>query len=225
MITCIIKHNGEPNVIKFTYQALYRELKDIPGSDILVYPTWMEGLQFVNEKHRFVCFVESDCMVNSGYFSSLVGLLEKEPDKRHIAAMASATAVKVWVNKFYGYKISHRFRDHILPNREPISRSPYPIQIAYMPGAIIRLTMLRRFLDTHELPENIEDNLQQFSLRLSLGLWADGWGNGIGSRIYLNPNTTYATTENYVNEVLDFDPKAESDNMDAITDMFKRLDI
>lgn len=63
MITVIIRHEGEDNVIKLTYENLWRELKDITGASLRVSPTWFGALEEV--KTKFVCFVESDCLVLS----------------------------------------------------------------------------------------------------------------------------------------------------------------
>lgn len=223
MLTVIIKDNGEKNVTKFTYQALWRELKDIPGAELYVNSSWFEGLKRMNSKNRFVCFVEPDCLVGSGYFSSMLGLLEKNEDKRSIAVMGSATAVSIWVNKMFGYKMNDAFDKQITPIKQDDIRAPHPVQIAYVPGSIIRVTMLKHFLEAYPMTDGLEDDLIKLSLILSLGFWGQSVGNGIGCRVYINPLSTYATTENHVNDIAQIGTVKDHPYFEVATNMFERL--
>lgn len=209
MLSVIIKDNGEENVVKLTYENLFKELKDMPGSELIVADSWLNSIGQV--KNRYVCFVEADCLVSSGYFNSMMGLYKKNPMNRKLAVMSSSTAVKDWANKFYGYA-HHTIQSgedegvatknaYIKPVTIKKSSGTYPVQIAYIPGSIIRVSMLENFLKDNKIANGIENDLVYFSTELSTGFWTQGVGNGIGNMVYLTPNSTYCTTEEYVNDL------------------------
>ena len=77
MLSVVILDSNEPNVIKLTYENLFKEIKQIPDAELLVSPDWFDALPAINNK--YVCFVEADCLVSSGYFSSQIGLFQKNP--------------------------------------------------------------------------------------------------------------------------------------------------
>lgn len=201
MITVIIKDNGEENVVRLTYENLWRELKDIPGAELYALKNWFDMPQINN---KYVCFVEADCLVNSGYFSSQLGLIKKNPYLRKLAMFSASTGVNNWANKFYGYNVGNNYSDGIIPNRTKKSTQPYPIQIAYVPGAVIRYSMLVPLLDKLKANNSWENDLVFLSTQLSLGFWRQGDGN----RVYINPNATYVTTEEYVNAIGKFENEA-----------------
>ena len=213
MLTVIIKDSGEPNVIKLTYENLFRELKDI-DSELLVASNWMDAVMGLEGGHEnFVCMVEADCLVNSGYFSSQMGLFKKSPFLRKLAVMSSATGVNDWGNKIYGYSLGFDYADGVIPNKERRSAVPHAVQIAYIPGSVIRLRNLQSLLDNLKPNNSWENDLVYFSTQISLGFWRQGMGSGrsagsSGNRVHLNPNATYVTTEDYVNDLGKFDPEA-----------------
>lgn len=211
MLSVIIKDDGEPNVIKLTYENLYRELKDIPGAELLVAENWFSNLPRI--KNDYVCFVEADCLVNSGYFSSQMGLFQKNPMLRKLAMLSSAVGVNAWHNKFYGYSLGNEFIEGIIPIHAKKSKAVYPVQVGYAPGAIIRASMLRNLLEQYKPAPSWQDDLIYFSTQLSLGFWRQGDGN----RVHINPNTTYVTTEDYVNDLARFSTFAED-----LAPMFKK---
>lgn len=196
MITIAIRDNGEPNVIKLTYENLHKELKDIPGADLIVVDNWFDAIPRA-KKNLYVCFVEADCLVSSGYFASQLGLFKKNPYFRKLAMLSSATGVNDWGNRFYGYSLGNNYTDGIIPNKDKKSNVVYPIQIGYVPGALIRIGMLTKVLNDLKLNNGIERDLVYLSTVLSLGFW----GQGDGNRVHINPNTTYVSTEDYINEL------------------------
>lgn len=212
MISVIIKDSGESNVIKLTYENLYKELKDINGSRLIVSSSWFDALDKV--KTPYVCFVEADCLVNSGYFSSLLGLFTKSSTYDQLAVMGSKVGVNNWANNIFGYAVGDNYSDGIIPCKDKKSSAPYPVQIAYLPGALIRTKRLTELLGKLDLGTGIENQLVHLSLELSLGFWR------IGRRINVNPNTCYVTTEDYVNDIAKYDSKAS----DLVT-MFKKESI
>lgn len=209
MLSVVIKDDNEPQVTRLTYENLWRELKGIPNTEIIIAKDWFSVLPSI--KNIFVCFVEADCLVNSGYFSSQIGLFKKNPLFRKLAMLSSAVAVNQWVTRFYGYSIEKHVIDGYskleMPFIEPVkdkkSKNVYPVQIGYLPGAIIRTAMLRSLLEEVDISSRDAD-LVHLSTEVSLGFWSQGDGN----RVHINPNTTYVTTEEYVNDLGDFDPQA-----------------
>lgn len=241
MLTCIIKDNGEENVIKLTYENIYRELKSIPGAELTVSETWLGALNRV--ENRYVVFLESDCLVSGGYFDSMLGLLQKSPHFRKIAMMTSSTGVNNWANRFYGYSGDQVWsnkahlddgtelqtkNNYIKPNKEKKSTGVYPVQVGYVPGSLLHMGMLTKALSTLNAQEGIENNLAQMSILLSLTFWgqggakegSDSFGGGIGNRVHINPNSTYVTTEEYVNDLQPGDKR-----MDKLMAMFKAQSI
>ena len=210
MLSVIIKNDGEDKVVELTYQNLWKELKDIPGAEILVAEDWFDCIPKIENK--YVCFVEADCLVNSGYFSSQVGLFKKNPMFRKLAMLSSGIAVNDWANKFYGYGLGNNYSDGVIPSMDKKSSQVYPVQIGYVPGAIIRKNMLVQALGKLNF-SNTKTDLVYFSTIISLAFWRQGDGN----RVYINPNTTYVSTEEYINDIGKFD----SDGGDLV-EMFKR---
>src|SRR3990167_4272253 len=148
MVTVVIKNNNENNVIQLTWENLWKELKDIPAAELIVEDDWLDSLKKV--KTPYVCFVESDCLVSPGYFSSQIDLFEKDSKSgsRRLAMLSSAVAVNNWDNKFYGYELGGAYTQGVIPVTQPKSKQMYPVQIGYMPGAIIRVTMLKKIFKT-----------------------------------------------------------------------------
>lgn len=195
MITVVIRDNGERNVVQLTYENLYKELKDIEGSDLIVSEDWFNTMPRI--KNKYVCFVEADCLVSSGYFSSQLGLFKKNPYFRKLAMLSSAVGVNEWGNKFYGYMMGQKYDDEVQPIRIKKSNTVYPIQIGYFPGSIVRVNMLARAMETLKPNSSWQDDLVFLSTKFSLAFWSQGDGN----RVHINPNTTYVTTEDYVNDL------------------------
>lgn len=214
MLKVAIKNNGEDKVIQLTYENLHKELKDIPGAELVVVDGWFDAL--TKTKNNYVCFVEPDCLVSSGYFTSQLGLFQKNPYFRKLAMLSASTAVNNWANKFYGYNIGNNHADGIIPNKDKKSSRPYPVQIGYVPGSIIRISMLTRALESLKASEALTDDFIFLSTALSLAFWQQGDGN----RVYINPNATYCTTEDSVNDIGKFQHQGARS-----LDMFKRESI
>lgn len=205
MVSVIILDNGESNVIQLTFENLYRELKDIYGSELLIKDKWfdLEGI-----KNRYVCFVEADCLVEPGYFSSQLERFSEKGYSRNMAIMSSTTSINYWDNKIYGYHINSDGAG-VAPNRKPKSRVPFTVEVAYIPGSIIRVGTLKTILAdfTHQT-----NDLVYLSWELCMALWEkSAEAQGKGYRVYLNPRTSYLTTEDYVNDLGKFNTEASSD--------------
>lgn len=211
MLTVIIKDCGEPNVIQLTFEQLYKELKDIPGSELLIKPSW----DIRDVKNRYVCFVEADCLVSEGYFKQLLKSFDALSPR--VVALTSATAVSRWENEIYGYSVGLNQNIVTMPIRRPKSRQkPYQVQIAYIPGTIIRTVSLKRILKELKI-KDVEQDLVYYSLLVSLGIWQSGISTDakhplgqLGTQICMNPNVAYCTTEDYVNDIGQFEEVLDS---------------
>lgn len=199
MVSVIILDKGEQSVVQYTFEKLYTELKDIPGSELLIKKDW----DISHIKNRFVCFVEPDCLITEGYFKKQLELFQTLSPR--VIILSSATAVVRWENCIYGYFIENiRF----IPIRKPKANRPYPVQIAYIPGAIIRTSSLKKLLKQISLPKGYHNDLVYYSSLISLSSWEKGLTfddkhpeGQLGSQIYINPEVTYVTTEDYVNDL------------------------
>jgi len=199
MITLAIQRTSEPTVIEMTREQLSKELSQVHGSELLIVDSWGEGI--AKCRTEFLCMVEDDCLVNSGYFSSLIGLFKKNPYYRQLGMMGSSVGVKTWADKIYGYQVGNNYKDGVTPLKVSTSTSPYKVQIVFVPGALIRMSMLKRIMKDVNIDKFSKD-LVYFSTMLSLEFWRhDG-------HVSVNPNTTYVTTEDYVGEKALFDPRA-----------------
>lgn len=205
MVSVVIRDQGEPNVTQYTFEKLYTELKDIPGSDLLIKDKW----EITGVRNRFVCFVEADCLVSKGYFKNMIETFKALSPR--VIVLSSSTAVKYWQNKIYGYSMN---LDSARPHREQKGSHPYPVQIGFIPGALMRTSSLKRIT----LPQGSENDLVYYSSKICLGIWDKGIRidpkhpeGQLGSQVYINPACTYATTEEYVNDIGNFGESIEGD--------------
>lgn len=208
MLTVVIaKQRVEQTVIDLTEDNLKRELKSVNNSELLVAEGWSEGIGKCDTE--FICLVEPDCLVSSGYFASQVGLFKKNPMYRQLGIMSSATSVVNWATKIYGFDLADRQTAGVVPVKQPASSSPYRIPIAYIPGSIIRVSTLRDVLNGNRKNHiigsglmKLSSDLTYFSTMMSLAFWR------AQSHIYINPSSSYCTTESYVNDKGIFDTQA-----------------
>ncbi len=186
MLTVVLPRTNEPSVVQMTQEQLQRELHAINGAELLVTESWADGLKRC--RTDYVCFVEPDCLISSGYFSSLMGLYQKNKHFRKLAVMSASTGINNWGNKVFGYDLGEKQGDGINPIRSMKSSSPYAVQVAYIPGAIVRTSSLRTVAKDMGFASH-SDDLVKWSANLSLALWKHG------CRVYINPNSAYITTE------------------------------
>lgn len=202
MVSVIIRDNGEQSVIQYTFEKLYTELKDVMGSELLIKEDW----DVSHIKNRFICFVEPDCLVSEGYFKQQLELFKTLSPR--VIMLSSETAVKYWDNCIYGYYLEDA---RVIPNRKPKANRCYPVQVAYIPGTIIRTSSLKKLLKQMPLPRGYENDLVYYSSLISLSSWEKGLTfddkhpeGQLGSQIQINPGVTYVTTEDYVNDLAKF---------------------
>jgi hypothetical protein len=222
MITVIIKRSAEPTVIQMTQQDMVRQLSDINGAEILLEDSWVEGLRKV--RTPYVCLVEADCILSANYLSSNYGLMKKKNDditgggNRKLSMISSCLGVKTFDNRIYNYKLEN-VKDgpatkgwHVQPCRKKRDMKLYNIQVGFVPGAIIKMSALGRDIDT--LPWDTK-NLVELSTIVSFHFW------NTNRRIELNPNTTYVSDENY----LDNPSLFKVDISDKVTNLFIREEL
>lgn len=197
MLSIILRRNDEPKVVHLTQENLQKELRSVVGAELLVEDDWVNGV--FKARNDFVCLVEADCLVSSGYFSSLMGLFRKNHEYSKLAMMASSVGVNNWANRVFGYELGREerhFDDQPVDSIERTvlkaienkrSSQPYPVQAAFMPGAIIRTNVIRRLLEKDDSIMR-EDDLIKLSADLSFAFWSQG------RRVYINPNSTYVST-------------------------------
>lgn len=162
---------------KFTELLCKRELKTLEH-EIIHAPSWREGLLL--SKGEFVCFIEPDSDISENYFEINLKIFTSQPLYRKLAMVASAVEIVASEHKLYGYLLSlEGSLPSLMPSRIKSSQEPYSVQIAYIPGAIIR----RSALDNVDL---IMDDPIATSVKLSVDFWLHG------TRLCLNPNTTYS---------------------------------
>lgn len=209
MVSVVILDKGEPNVIQLTFELLYKELKDIPGSELLIREQW--GVTDV--RNRYVCFVEPDCLVSEGFFKKQLEAFDLLSPR--VVALGHATAVKYWPNKIYGYCLSPDYEATVMPIRKAKTSRPYPVQIAFIPGTIIRTSSLKRILKKLTI-SHLEEDLVYYSSLVSLGIWNSGITTDakhplgqLGTQVYINPNAIYCTTEDYVNDMGQYEEPME----------------
>lgn len=205
MITLIIKRDSEPTVIQLTQENVIKQLAMINGSEMLLEDTWLEGLKKV--RTPYVCLLEGDCLLSANYLQSNVNLLKKTTMSpkgggyNKLAMIASCLGVNSYAERIYNYKVQESpWRKgggaliksyEITPNLEKKENKLYHAQVGFVPGAILRMAALGRDIDT--LPWDTK-NLVEMSTAVSFHFW------NTGRRIQVNPNTTYVSTLNYLEE-------------------------
>lgn len=200
MLTVLLLDNGEKSVVQMTYKAIWAEIKDIPGAELIVTRNWVDEIQLIDNK--YTCIIESDCLVSSGYFNSLLGYIKKNAmELNKMGVFSSATAVKNWAVRFYGFNIGNDTLDKVIPNKtkKATTRPFYTVQIGYIPGAILRTKFLKQVIDVVRPLESWKKDTVFLSAQLSLGFWGKDW------MVYIAPGPTYCTTEDYVNDIASFE--------------------
>lgn len=184
--------------------------KELAGinHEIIVSKTWADGAK--KATGDFVCFLEKDCVLGKGYFKQLLEGFEDKPSFRKLAMIAPAIGVNSYENIVYGMRIA---RTDVYPAYIPSSSSSYLVQIAYIPGSLIRRSSLSSL-------SPVKSVTMLDSINFSLSLW------GSGQRILLNPRSLYVSTNLFLDEPYGFDPNNNSiENRMEVADLFRREEI
>lgn len=207
MLSIIILNNDEPTVVELTYDNLRRELLSVAGAatEIIISDSWLQGI--AQAKGDYICMVEADCLVSSGYFSSNLGLFKRMAQYRKLAMMASCVGIDNWGNRVYCYRLEEETKGtqensvtywRVAADRTKRANGLYNVQIGFMPGAIIRKTALREAVKHVDFTKL---DTVQLSTQLSFYFW------NTGRRVMMNPNTTYVSTDKTLENPPLFDPK------------------
>lgn len=209
MLSVILPRTDEPTVLQLTQENLQKELGSVPGAELLLADNWEDGI--MRARNDFICLVEPDCLVSSGYFASNLGLFTKSDHFRKLAMVTSAVGLDNWANRIFGYKLeSIEYGDpkvmstsemEIRPVKTKTQNSLFAIEIGFLPGAVIRKSVARYLLN--EFKQLRTKNLVQLSTETSFRLWETG------RRVHVNPNTTYVSTVPYLAEPPRFKWKLE----------------
>ena len=202
MLSVILQTCDEPNVLDLTIDNINKELASVPDSELILSKNYLCHVP----DSEYVCYIEADCLVNSGYFGSMMGLFKKNPYYRKLAMLSPSVGVKYWHDRVFGYNIDREWSKivdnqqtnniHLYPIKAKKSTSTYAIQVGYMPGSIIRTSALKDVLKKNQCKG---DELEM-SARLSLAFW------DTGRRVHVNPNSTYVTNLEYVGQKSKFAP-------------------
>lgn len=209
MLSVILPKTDEPTVVEMTRDNLKKELKSIPGIELLVVESWEEGIR--QARNTYVCIVEPDCLVSAGYFQSNLNLFIKNNHYRKLAMVASCVGANNWGNRIINfhmapvesqqgpYKVTSWY---IRPDREKRSTTLYPVQVGFIPGAIIRRSAMADFLTKHK--KFIHHDPVQMSTQVCFYFW------NTNRRVHVNPNTTYVSTFEGLENPAAFNPKIPS---------------
>jgi hypothetical protein len=222
MVTLIIKRSDEPKVIQLTQETLMKELSMIPGSEMLLEDTWVQGLRKV--RTMYVCLVEPDCVLSASYLTSNYGIMKKAINftkgggNTSLVMMASCLGVRRFDNRIYNYYLGNQKINNsgaVVSSWQPTPRKmkdftmPYEAQIGFVPGSIIRYTALKDIIDTFDWDRR---DLVQMSTELSLHFW------NTNRTLKVNPNTTYVSTASH----LDNPRGIKLDIPDRVGNLFRR---
>lgn len=179
---------------------------ELRGEDheIVSASTWKEGLKLA--KGEYVCLIEPEARVSDNFFHDLLDVFLEQPSFRKLAFVASSVSKPAWFDskRIYGYNISET---GIAPIPVKSSISPYSIQIGYLPGAIIRKSVVQNL-------EDIERDPVMGSVRMSLNFWSNGL------RCLIDPRAVYVTNSLVEQAILIEDQLPE--DVEKLVQMFKR---
>ena len=205
MLTIIIKRSDEPKVIHLTQENMMKELSTIAEAEMFLVDRWTDGLKQV--RTPYVCLVEADCVLSANYLTSNLGLLNKHDAMKpykgggslRTAMLASCLGVRSFDNRIYHYHgewtkhpgLPETKDFQARPYREKLNSKTYPVQIGFVPGAIMRYSSIKDGISTIKWDQ---PNLVKLSSDVCLWLW------NTNRRIELNPNTTYVSTATYLED-------------------------
>ena len=157
-------------------QPIQRELLGVDYE--LINDSWVNGLKIAEGK--FVCFLEEGSDFRGGFFIRGMLNMLANPNFRKLAVVAPA------VEDFNGRGTLYQL--DITGDRawdEMRSINPYPVQVGYIPGAIIRTSALKQLNSEKELKNYTTP--ADLSAAICLKLWETG------QMVHVDPRMTYLT--------------------------------
>lgn len=159
--------------------------------------------QWKNYNADYISFVPANSSLDDDYFFKLVQVYIDRPAYRKISMVSPVVSMpKVDI---YSWNITKNGYESTGLGR---SRSPYAVQISYLPGAVIKKTALQKLNPTFT-----GDDMQD-SINLSVALWNSGL------RCFVDPDSAIEIDDNTLD-----DPFAYVHNEDELKDlreMFQR---
>ena len=202
MIEVIIKPKAT-----WAYKSMIKlALEKVKGANIIYANSLVEGLP--NVKSEFVCYI-GNAIVDTDYFNDNLNIFIEYPAFKKLSIVSSATLDKNLSKRVYGYTLDP---DGVKPVYKKASSMPYALQIAYLPGAIIRFSAI----------DHIKEYLTGDDLKDSYQASVDFWMTG--KRCYINPRSTYIDYRFNPTDDIKFskDPWANHEPMQKIKLMWKR---
>lgn len=201
VISAILKRSNESLL---TYEWARKQLKGF-SHEVILAPDWKTGYEMA--KGDFICFLEDDCVLSDNYFKKLFSVFGKNTLYRKLSMVCPAVGLNSWESRSYGYLLSP---SSVLPSFVRSSGSFYMIQIAYIPGSIIRRSAMgNKLIDIND------ENLLFDSANLSIFLWSNG------GRIGIEPQVTYVSTNPDAGKGISY-RSADQEAVDPIVAMWKR---
>lgn len=171
--------------------------RELLGVDYeLIHDSWANGVAIAEGK--FICFLEEGSDFRGGFF--IRGLLDMlaNPNFRKLAMVSPA------VEDFAGRGVLYQL--DLAGSRawdEMRSINPYPVQVGYLPGAIIRSSSLKE-MDFKSILKN-ETQPADVSAEVCIALWESG------QMVHVDPRMTYMT-----DITLFADPHSTSEQVEGI---------
>ena len=127
----------------------------------------------------YISFVPAETRLEDKHFFDLVKVYEDRPLYRKISMVAPVVSIPA--KDIYSWTITDNSFEPADISR---SREPYAVQIAYLPGAIIKKKALQRIKPT------FTGDIMQDSINLSTALWTSGL------RCFVDPATAVESDDN-----------------------------
>lgn len=169
--------------------------------EIIIAKTWQRGLD--KAKGEFVTFLEKDCVLGPNYFATLLDAFDERPSFRKLAMVAPTLGINSWTKKVYGYNL---YPNKVVPINERPSSEPHRVQIAYLPGAILRHSTINAIAPKR-------DDFMLDSVNFSIYFWNNG------NMILMHPGVTYISSDEQLDLPYHIDTPLD---YPALSKMFRR---
>lgn len=179
-----------------------RGITFITTSEKADWDTWREA------KTDYIAFIPEGAEFPDGYFERLYQVYSDRPLYRKISIVSPALTVDEYSAKIYGWIVG---QSSLIPSRIKSSLEPYGVQVAYLPGSLVKKTALEK------LQPKFTGAALQDSINLSIAMWQQGL------HCYIEPRVSYEPAGASVLQYPIIYPADDLyDDMDEIRMLFKR---
>lgn len=126
---------------------------------------------------EWVYFIDDPKDLKVTTLRSLQKVVYDNPSYRKLSAIFPTVKIKRGESPIYGWTLKETY---LLPNRIPASRLPYPSQIGYLNGALIKRTALEK------LKPSFTGAILHDSAQFSVDLWEAGLRSLLDPRVSVN---------------------------------------